>query len=301
MAPNSELNEYRIEPGWIRTQIGLTQRISERLWFKAQEISFADPAIWRRRHPFIAPSDNVVVRFLIPLISPYKANNWLNVCKNLESTVNALRRQTCPNWTVTICCQQAPVGIDFDNQVTFVQYKPHTPRHLIDKKEKLRLLIRRTAQTTRSDGYIFCLDGDDIPHPNLVEYITNNNNGHGYYLPKGYLIDTDKKIAIGYAKSFHTINGSTSALRFDLRKGRHHVIPAILRGPHKKTPERVKAFGLEVEPIPFPAMLYMFNNGDNLELHRGRGAKQLRALKNFHKHEDSFTKIMREFGIVVNY
>ena len=295
-----------VESSRLGRLVGPAQRFAERLWFKGIQIAYTDPARWRYRHRLKPPAEDVTVRFLIPLISPAKSNDWNVVCNNLKSTVDALRRQTSSNWTATISGQCVPKGIVFDDKVTFLPYKVPAYSARSDKKEKLRKLVRHAARSDRSDGYVFCLDGDDIPHPTLVEYIVSDNNGHGYYLPKGYLVDFGRQASVGFGippnagHPFHMINGSTNILRFDLRSNRNDKLPVFLRGPHKKTPERVRPFGREIEPVPFPAMLYVFNHGDNIVVHRGQAGLHMSALKDASTDPREFEAVMREFGLSDN-
>lgn len=242
------------------------------------------------------------MHFLIPLISRTKSREWDVVCKNIVRTVEALRGQSSDQWVATIACQTRPKGINFDGQVRFLRYQTAPRINCNDKTEKIRALIRHTAKRDHRDGYIFFLDADDIPHPNLVDYIVKDNNGHGYFLPQGYLVDLTERKAVGFGiypnenVPFHTLNGSTNALRFDTRKHRGHVFPALLRGPHMFTHERVRPFGYDIQPVPFPAMLYVFNHGDNLEVHRGRGRFQTNALETATIEGREFNSLLSEFG-----
>jgi len=58
-----------------------------------------------------------------------------------------------------------------------------------DKPRKQRFLIRDAAQGPARDGYIHFLDADDILHPRLVAHIVTDNNGHGYSVTHGWVVD----------------------------------------------------------------------------------------------------------------
>lgn len=124
-------------------------------------------------------SDNSYVHFIIPLIAPNMAKSWPGVCANLRNTLLSLLNQSNAQWRASICCQSMPEGLPVDDRVTFVRYRIPGSLLIIDKAAKLRALIRDIFKT-EFDGYLYFLDGDDIVHPELVDFILCDNNGHGY-------------------------------------------------------------------------------------------------------------------------
>lgn len=267
----------------------------------------AEPEAWKAAHPLQLPSDDVVVRFIVPLISRTKANDWEVVCRNLGHTLGSLRRQTSPRWRVTIACQTRPPGIDWDDQVRFLEFPIAPYRKGNDKQRKQRFLIRETSRQDKSDGYLFFLDADDLLHPRLVEHIVTDNNGHGYSITQGYMVDLSARQAVPLGietarpspvdRPFNAMCGSSSAIRFDLRRDRAHAGIAYRRGAHGNLHVHVAKFGLSLEPVPFPAALYVFNHGDNLQRHRGVEQSKLDALEASPIDPAGFEEIMRDFDV----
>lgn len=266
-----------------------------------------DPEAWKRAYPLQPPAKDVVVRFVIPLISKTKANDWDVVCRNLDRTLASLKRQTNPNWRATIACQTRPDGICWDDQVRFLPFKIAPRQKGSDKPRKQRFLIRDAAQRDRQDGYLFFLDADDILHPRLVEHIVTDNNGHGYSITQGYMVDLSERRAVplgigtkpndAAVKPFYKVCGSSSAIRFDLRQNKGHANMAYRRGSHGRLHESMLEFGIEMKPVPFPAALYVFNHGDNLQKHRGVEGGKLASLQSSTVADDLFAQVMREFAL----
>jgi hypothetical protein len=275
----------------------------EKFQFSVEKFLGGTPDKWKKIHPIYAPSHDMEVHFIIPLISKCRANSWEIVCRNLQRTLRSLYRQTSLRWTVTVCCQDRPVGIQFDEKVKFLRF-PLLPETLDkgDKQQKLRYLIRHLSNYNR-DGYIYYLDGDDILHPHIVKHITTDNNGHGYFVGEGYLVDLKNGKAVQYGFGlnvdypFYILNGSVTALRFDCRKNRSSVYPAFMRAPHMDSHIRLKEFGFELKGIPFPAVLYVFNHGENLETHRNKDASKINTLDGALEFDEFFSLMVKDFKL----
>ncbi|MEL7212613.1 MAG: hypothetical protein AAGK92_08130 [Pseudomonadota bacterium] len=241
-------------------------------------------AAWQAAHTPMPPSDQPEVIFATPLISKNRAFDWDVICQNLAATVGSLRNQTSSLWRMVICGQDKPDGITFDNHVQFLPFKTpdtETDKNALtfDKWFKIRAMTKHLSETEKGDGYLFQLDADDILHPDLVAHITSDNNGQGYYITQGYMVDMDSK-RMGYlgprrlrwpfAKPFNRECGSCVAARFDFRQGPGFAEPLNARGKHKDMHENLAAYGFALEPVPFPAGLYIVNHGENIRERRGK-------------------------------
>ena len=266
-----------------------------------------DPAAWAAAHPLAPPAADVTVRFLVPLISRAKAHDFARVSRNLGHTLASLARQTSDRWSVTICGQDRPEGVAFDgDRVRFLPFPIRARAKGSDKPRKQRFLIRDAAQGPARDGYIHFLDADDILHPRLVAHIVTDNNGHGYSVTHGWVVDfAARRIAPAVppeesgtdTRPLYRLCGSSAALRFDLREGAHHVTPAFERGAHGNTATRVARFGLHLAPVPFGAVLYSVNHGDNLQIHRGLGDTKTGYLDAHALPPEEYAPILARFGL----
>lgn len=175
-----------------------------------------------------------------------------------------------------------------------------------DNNRKKRVAIRQLAHQPPRDCYLFMLDADDICHPNLVDYILSDNNGHGYYLPHGWMADVAaRKImplgqpAEGYDSGgpFYKACGSSAALRFDTRRGPSGAGPAHERGRHGNIVENAARFGLSLKPVPFDAMIYCFNHGDNVQARRGAMENRVAWIAQNAVDPHTQSDILRRFGL----
>lgn len=246
--------------------------IGDRLRFKLERRSAErDASAWRARHPLRPTDQDRIVTYLVPIFERGRAPNWELVQKNLSRTLSAMRRQTDERWRVLVCSQDFPdvLRSELDERVTFLKY-PVSHFGSSDKIQKLRYMARQLAKIEKRDGYTFFLDGDDIPHPRLTEFILNDNNGHGYYLPKGYCLDVQSGSLLcplgedGEKHDFTWHCGSSHAVRFDTRQDASNVLHVELRGDHMHAIRNLKdRVLLELQPVPFPAMIYVLNHGSS--------------------------------------
>lgn len=263
-----------------------------------------DLATWRSAHPLRDTDADLVVTFFVPIFERRRAPNWDIVEANLLRTVEAVRRQTDNRWRLVVCSQDRPEQTDFDDQVQFLRY-PVSHAGKSDKTHKLRFTARYLARNARRDGYAFFLDGDDIPHPSLVQYILEDNNGQGYYLPQGYCFDAASRTLLaplntdGDEHTFAWLCGSSHAVRFDTRYDASQTVHISLRGDHMKARQNLKErVGLNLQPVPFPAMIYIVNHGSSDQdiLSRQDGRKRatdgLRAIPN-----EEVQARLREFAL----
>ena len=247
----------------MRDRIAL---LLERMKFKLERYGAQrDPKAWRMRHPLQPVSEDRIVRFFIPLFEKVRAPNWHTVERNLARTLAALARQSDGRWVAFICGQDRPTVLPSDPRVRFLHY-PTAHGGRSDKNHKMRF-IARAATKERRDGYAFFLDADDIPHPRLVEHVLGSASPFGYHLPKGYAysVATGEMAPFGMEPNpdyrFTTVCGSSHAVRFDTRRDTSHTLHVSLRGDHRSQRERLATLGLDLEPIPFGAMIYTMSHG----------------------------------------
>jgi len=283
----------------------LRRLVDRSLFYIESRQAIKDPIAWRNKYPILPPSDNPIVTFAMPIFEKRRAPNWDVVLRNLKTSINAVRAQSNPNWRIIICSQDVPEGIDFDDRVIFLRYSiPHHGRS--DQIFKLRHIARFIARQYRDDGYVFFLDGDDIPHPNLVDFILKDNNGQGYYIDKGYSADFGAGVMLETTeqedrlKPFYLYCGSCSAVRFDVRNDKSNILHVALRDNHMSAIEDMKnRVGLELSPIPFPAMIYAVDHGSSMQDKRARRGNYINLPGVKVMDDQKACAIFSEFGLVV--
>lgn len=242
---------------------------------------------WQAANPLDPPSNDPKVIFSIPLVSRERSSDWNIVERNLARTIASLHRQTDPNWTALICGQDKPGSVTFDDRIIFL--KSEAPTVFYDKPYKANELARWVLQNMAGqDGYMFPIDADDIPHPDLNAHMRRDNNGQGYLIDKGYMYDAETGRLAYFqwpdktypgTKPFFYHCGSCRALRFDLRGGADFSGLLLDQPSHRLAPEHARRFGFKLAPIPFHAMIYMMNHGENMQVRRERMPRKMKHFR----------------------
>lgn len=239
------------------------------------------------------PSDAPEMVFLVPLIGRAYATDWEAVCRRLRATLESLLGQSDPAWRAFICCQDRPERMPEDDRICHLPFVEPEGLTLVsgkpfDKGAKIAAMVDHLEETCRGDGYLFLLDADDLLHPGLVAHVLGDNNGRGYFVEQGYMMDLEsgrlgflgrRSLRYPRAHPFYRHCGSSSAMRFDLRNGAEGLDPVRARGKHKEIPENMRKHGLPMDAIPFPAAVYLLGHGGNMRLRRGMLEGQIGYLK----------------------
>lgn len=272
---------------------------SERIFLPSRLNAYLDDA------PFL-PLVEPLVHFVIPLFAKEHAPDWGVVCKNLAQTLKALEAQSDGRWRATIVCQDLPDAVDTSERIGFLRFPVTFAPGEMDKSAKLRFFHRTLAKNRAEDSYVFLLDADDIPHPHLVQFICASNNGYGYYLPRGYAknVATGSISIFGEGKNaddpFHTICGSSHCIRFAAATPKTSAAWLNNRGPHASVPDRVRDFGMELEPVPFPGMIYLFNHGSNVQIIKRHAPRKIQLIEDTRLPHEQYAQIYEAFGLKDN-
>lgn len=261
-------------------RIPIVRRIAKRYFNYADvpaELVEAGRA-WQRDNPLRALAADAEILFCVPVKGKAIANDWRQVQRNLGVTLHSLIDQTDGRWRAVVCCQDRP-DLPVDPRIEFFAYPVPAEPNTMDKRGKIRAIYRHHAERQGWDGYAFVLDADDVLHPRLVEHFLTDRSRSGYILTRGYVYDVGadllavsqpRSVQRPLAKPFFRMCGSCSAIRFDLREGPGFLEMLKSRGWHRHQKSLLKAFGVMLEDVPFPAALYVVNHGDNFLLLQGR-------------------------------
>lgn len=237
-------------------------------------LSFGYRQFFSKPHkPDAAP----LIVVMIPLVGKARAKDWEAVCRVLEDTLDALRAQSYQNYEVLLCSQDRPDNFPQQKGYHFISAPPHHAAETVsDQGLKVRLMSAYAGETFDRFSYVLHLDADDLPHPDLFRYVVENNNGRGYLIEQGYMLDAPSGRLglfgrdIGGTQDLCEHCGSCALFAVDWGK---QAFPAsymrLIGNGHRKYAERAARLGFPLDPIPFPSMLYVVNHGDNMQIRKG--------------------------------
>ncbi|MBC7139024.1 MAG: hypothetical protein H5U17_09805 [Defluviimonas sp.] len=219
--------------------------------------------------------DRPLIVWMVPLIGPANAKDWGRACRLLDETLASVRAASYDNWAVVVCCQQRPPALPDDPRIHFLQVPDLAlAKGISDHSEKVRRMTDHVARTFRGPAYVSHLDADDLMHPDLPGWIARDNNGRGYIVTQGYMADwrTGRLAPLGQGQGqpFWMQCGSCGYFAVDLGRQRWPGLYLRLIGKgHKNYIRRAARLGRPLDPVPFPAMIYMVNHGDNVQVRKG--------------------------------
>ena len=249
--------------------------------------------------------------FGIPLRSRQASRDWRRVCALLDATLNSTLRQLTPDVEVIIACHQLPTVHSRDRRVTFLQAKHPKPRdrleQMFDKRSKKIMLAEEICR--RGGGYLMLLDSDDLVSNRLAEFVLQHDNERGYLVDHGFVYDAQLR-QLAPVSDFDRVCGSSvipylsSADCRDPRFAWREYVGDTWHAEFRTTSANI---GRTLDPLPFPAVVYVTNNGENhstdapgVRAHwraKAIGAREL-ALDRIRKDRAEVkAEIVKEFGL----
>jgi hypothetical protein len=252
--------------------------------------------------------------FAIP-IAPFRdAAQWANLEELLGATLRSVLNQSEAGFRVFIAGHERPAILDSfpDPRISFVAVthkKPTTDKDRRRDKSRKRWAIAVEARKL-GGGYFMYLDADDYVHRDLVRHVLGDDNGAGYFIPEGLVLDyrnrTIAPVPGVWDLPFNEVCGSSGIVCF---------APGDL--PKRPYPRQFFRFGLffrvqnhhffqdgvvrgqPILPVPFRAAVYVVNNGLNLSNVLVRSAeRQQKLIGLIKKQQIALTpEIAAEFGL----
>lgn len=216
-----------------------------------------------------------MIYFCIPLRSKASSQNWAEVTRVFNRTLNSVYAQTDPNFKIFVACHEIPVlDRKYDERVEFLLSETDTPKTkeemLLDKGWKISMMAKKVRAA--GGGYTMLVDADDLISNRIAEYVNSHPRCNGYLSRYGYVYhegsDYMKRV-----ENLHKLCGSCSIVYYtpddlpnEMPKSFFDNSPVdrwIIRKPHCDIPDFLEAHGRRLSTIPFPTTVYVRDTGDN--------------------------------------
>lgn len=219
--------------------------------------------------------------FAIPFGARRVTLDWDRACASLARTLRSVLNQSDSDYYVGVCCHDIPdLPMDIENRVNLIEadFPPPTERSKYGddkrrKKEKLAGILSEMG-----GGYYFGLDCDDLVCRDLVAYVREDGHANGYLIEAGYVFDemANNLAPIPGApntwqsRPLHQVCGSCAILnlsRSELPGGelyRRNEGLFLRMKQHGRYGADAVAIGRPLKPIPFSALVYVLNTGNNV-------------------------------------
>ncbi|MEO9145212.1 MAG: hypothetical protein ABI237_06600 [Ginsengibacter sp.] len=231
-----------------------------------------------------------MIAFILPLKPKLQSNNWQKDCVLLEATIRSLLNQEEGSYKIFVVFSDDPqINISSD-RLSFIQFPfPFMNTSEINEAKNIlpyfgndTVMLERRWDKSRKIfygckmakeagcTYLMSVDADDLVSNKLTKYIEQRLKEKelpGFYIDKGFLYNYGNKRMIRIEKDMQNFNGSTHIIKSDFV-----LIPDFENGKwmdynlftsHGWIRQRLKdTHGIELEAIPFPAIIYVAHGGN---------------------------------------
>jgi hypothetical protein len=224
--------------------------------------------------------NNQKVYLAIPLSAKKDREQWARVSELLALTIGSLQNQSSGNFVALVCGHDAPPCLAKSDLrgVEFLPVDFARPKSALegrrDKNRKRRAIAVEVRR--RGGGYFMYLDADDLLHRDVVRTVSEDDNGVGYLITRGYVLDYgNKRLAAVpgvWQKRFDEVCGSSGIIfygRKDLPSAGYpeevdqNLLFSKIRN-HTEFAAAVIRNGRKLAPLEFPAAIYSVNNSINI-------------------------------------
>lgn len=217
-----------------------------------------------------------IVTFAIPLKSSQVANDWDHTQRLLSRTLQSVFCQSDPRWRVLICGHDIPDLPEMaDPRIEFIASEHPPPVGQLGNArrsdaQRKRLIMGHRLRTL-GGGYFMALDADDLVHRDLVA--TALATKHGCLITTGYIWDATNNFIAPQpgvlSVDFDRVCGSTAVIRFTSEDFAEDLKPGHYTGHFGRVGSHAYIRGIQdeidrpLEIVPYPAAIYVINNGEN--------------------------------------
>jgi len=216
------------------------------------------------------------VTFVVSVKDPERVRNP-GVYRSLVSRmVASIRNQGDRRWLLYLDGRSVPVELPRDDgrvqQVAVDFPVPGNERMAMNwnKTLKLRAGFERAQQTDAR--YCMFLDSDDCVRSDLVAFLLKASpRDPGWFLNEGFVYREGSSVAWRKTRDFHGVCGSSVILQQE--KAGRFLDRFFAEGkPFCNLASPVLAHLGQLQPLPFPGVVYSVMNGDNIFMTQGKAA-----------------------------
>jgi len=254
--------------------------------------------------------------FIIPLKSKEASKSWTSTCQLLERCLRSICNQINPYFRVLVVCNNKPNIAYSHPQIEYLKVDLGIPKNHKEKsfdKSKKTILGLMYSQNMQVD-HVMIVDADDCVSNRIADYVNHHVDSDGWILKRGYIYE-EKDFAMRHLMRyerfrFNQLCGSCNILKFDL-----YPLPEdngdfsdeliyFYSGFNHMNIERLfKEKGLSLKTLPFPAVVYIVGNGENIsqnnfaKLNGSHHGKIFYHITQMRKLRPVLPSIKREFGL----
>ena len=247
--------------------------------------------------------------FAISLRSKRTTDDWERCVRLLEGTLRSILNQTVGGFRAVVGCHEIPDGLTrWDERISFEPIDYPVPIYVdeweADKQRKRE--IATLAAYRAGCHYVMPLDADDLVSNRLVDYVLTEKPEYGCVVTKGYEYSLAND-SFSVAPRFNRICGSCGIFRW--RDGELPEEPwqfgsfayrDQVNSAHPSWLERGERIGRPLVAVPFPAVAYVRDTGQNLSVWKGEISRKRKIMRKIMPSIRKDEELRKEFGLLAD-
>lgn len=232
-----------------------------------------------------------MLTFAVPMAPVSRCDYWDHAMKNLKVTLNSMLKQTDDSYNIVVAYTEGDELPGFCKSVKITTVAvPDAGEWSADKDDKTIAMLNIHGEL--GNKYFLRTDWDDIYHKDLVAYVVDNENDHGFIIDKGFFYRPADNTILGLDNFFmqcgscHLVNYSKD----EIKNGVHH--PKKFTFHHQHIHQYRAALGKPLMPMALRAGMYTIT-GKNIST-----PKHERIFKNVEWHP-MIPEVAEAFGLEV--
>lgn len=218
-----------------------------------------------------------LVTFVIPIKHFSHVKNMSSFIRSFKQTIDSLNNQSNNNWNckvvVNVGMNLPPLNERFE--VVYVDYPPNPFYDLkLHNKELCYEAVREDKGKKVLEGilkaknskYVMVVDDDDFLENSVVDYISKNDNGVGWYVQKGYIWHENTPFLLR-KDNFHHLCGTSFIVNIELleiEKNKQDIVfIKKYLGSHVFIHKYMQDLDRALAPIPFNAVIYRVGHAES--------------------------------------
>lgn len=246
-----------------------------------------------------------MLAFIVPVRPLATTPDWEDASFHLRQCLHSLLSQTSGEFHIFCVYHELPERLPQDPRITYLQvtFQPPdgTTSGALEDVAKKRLLGISSLDSRFS--HFMLVDSDDRVSKNLAAFVLKGRASIGWYVGQGYHWSTTKR-ALSKWINFSEFCGTSIVYPISARdillNSANPIQGMSNEFSHNRVISTLSRSGIEFEPLPFPAVVYVYTARNNLSYRRFYfwfwGWK--RRLRSKATPVEMTTKIAREFYLV---
>ena len=219
------------------------------------------------------------------------------------ATLRSILNQTDARFSVLVACHDRPDIVEMsDKRVQAIEMTTPAPKTLSEQMRDKHEKRRAMAAVLRSEGggYLMAVDADDLVSCRIVKFVQGDKAPWGYLINDGYEYDYVARRS-RRAPHFNRLCGTSGIFRFaalDLPRAFDDAEKALSDNfeNHTRWKQVSKVLGRPLRNFPFPAAMYVRNNGENHSTESGNVGRLRSAVRALTPARPLSVSLQREFN-----